>query len=68
VNDDSAIKALEGSDIEASRNYHGTLHNTTQPQEEPHKTGGGLLKPLIFGSLDGILPSFSIVAGAARGG
>jgi len=68
VNDDSARKAFEGSDIEASRNYHDTRHNTTQPQEEPHKTGGGLLKPLIFGGLDGILTSFAIVAGAAGGG
>jgi len=34
---------------------------------EQHKTEGGLLKPMIFGGLDGILTSFAIVAGAAGG-
>jgi len=34
---------------------------------ENHKTEGGLLKPMIFGGLDGILTSFAIVAGAAGG-
>ena len=32
-----------------------------------HQTGGGLLKPIIFGGLDGILTSFAIVAGATGG-
>jgi len=35
--------------------------------EESHQTEGGLLKPVIFGGLDGILTSFAIVAGAAGG-
>lgn len=35
--------------------------------DEHHKTEGGLLKPMIFGGLDGILTSFAIVAGAAGG-
>eukprot|EP00957_Ditylum_brightwellii_P189947 14460753-Ditylum_brightwellii.AAC.1 len=35
--------------------------------EEQHQTEGGLLKPMIFGGLDGILTSFAIVAGAAGG-
>lgn len=32
-----------------------------------HKTEGGLLKPIIFGGLDGILTSFAIVSGSAGG-
>jgi len=36
-------------------------------EEEGHQSGGGLLKPIIFGGLDGILTSFAIVAGAAGG-
>ncbi len=32
-----------------------------------HQTEGGLLKPIIFGGLDGILTAFAIVAGAAGG-
>jgi vacuolar iron transporter family protein len=35
--------------------------------DEHHNTEGGLLKPMIFGGLDGILTSFAIVAGAAGG-
>ena len=32
-----------------------------------HQKGGGFLKAIIFGGLDGILTSFAIVAGAAGG-
>ena len=35
--------------------------------EEHHQSEGGMLKPIIFGGLDGILTSFAIVAGAAGG-
>jgi DNA damage-binding protein 1 len=35
--------------------------------KEAHQTEGGMLKPIIFGGLDGILTSFAIVAGAAGG-
>mmetsp|Transcript_37922 Transcript_37922/g.77391 ORF Transcript_37922/g.77391 Transcript_37922/m.77391 type:complete len:296 (-) Transcript_37922:396-1283(-) len=58
-----ARKAYEGLDTEASRTYH----DNRKISEEPHKTGGGFLKPIIFGGLDGILTSFAIVAGAAGG-
>lgn len=54
--------AYEGYDAEASRIYHDTKKN-----EEQHQTEGGLLKPIIFGGLDGILTAFAIVAGAAGG-
>jgi len=67
VNRDGARKAFEGADIEASRNYHDNRHNNGEQQEEPHQTEGGILKPLIFGGLDGILTSFAIVAGAVGG-
>lgn len=35
--------------------------------EEQHQNEGGLLKPIIFGGLDGILTAFAIVAGSAGG-
>lgn len=49
------------NDVEASRIYH------EKKNEEQHQTEGGMLKPIIFGGLDGILTSFAIVAGAAGG-
>lgn len=48
-----------------TRKYHETRVVTSS--DEYHKTEGGLLKPMIFGGLDGILTSFAIVAGAAGG-
>lgn len=60
---DGARKAFyDGQDTTASRTFHDTRENN-----EMHQTGGGFLKPLIFGGLDGILTSFAIVAGAAGG-
>ena len=45
------------------------MSNGYEQQEEAwHQSEGGLLKPIIFGGLDGILTSFAIVAGAAGGG
>lgn len=58
----TARRAYEGYDTEASRKYHENKKN-----EEMHKTEGGLLKPIIFGGLDGILTAFAIVAGSAGG-
>mmetsp|Transcript_14098 Transcript_14098/g.18825 ORF Transcript_14098/g.18825 Transcript_14098/m.18825 type:complete len:207 (+) Transcript_14098:62-682(+) len=63
--DVNARKAFEGSDVEASRQYHD--NRDLLNSEEQHQTEGGLLKPMIFGGLDGILTSFAIVAGAAGG-
>jgi len=62
----TARKAFEGADATASRVYHESkLHGAAT--EEAHQSEGGLLKPIIFGGLDGILTSFAIVAGAAGG-
>jgi len=47
--------------------YHISYYHDTRVNEETHQTGGGLLKPIIFGGLDGILTAFAIVAGAAGG-
>jgi len=55
--------AFKEGDVEKSRNFHdGKCRN-----EEPHQDGGGLLKAIVFGGLDGILTSFAIVAGATGG-
>jgi len=63
VSDEDPRKAFKETDLEASRNYHDKRHKC----EEMHNTDGGMLKPVIFGGLDGILTSFAIVAGAAGG-
>jgi len=55
--------AYEDHDPEASRNFH--LNRNIN--EEQHQNEGGLLKPIIFGGLDGILTAFAIVAGSAGG-
>jgi len=50
-------------------NFFSKYHNERVIEEstENHKTGGELLKPIIFGGLDGILTSFAIVSGSAGG-
>jgi VIT1/CCC1 family predicted Fe2+/Mn2+ transporter len=62
--------AFDQNDAEASRLYHKTKTTAAAAaaSEDGHQTeGGSLLKPIIFGGLDGILTSFAIVAGAAGG-
>jgi hypothetical protein len=52
-----------------NRNAHDDNHiNGAKKGEYWHQSEGGLLKPIIFGGLDGILTSFAIVAGSAGGG
>jgi DNA damage-binding protein 1 len=76
----TAREAFRGDDAEASRRYHDSRRASSSAaasssgssgaggeEEEGHKAGGGFLKPVIFGGLDGILTSFAIVAGAAGG-
>ena len=65
INSATPRQAFEGHDPEASRIAHDNRRK--DPSEEGHQTEGGLLKPVIFGGLDGILTSFAIVAGAAGG-
>lgn len=52
--------------MEASRIAHDN-RKVQAATEEGHQSEGGLLKPVIFGGLDGILTSFAIVAGSAGG-
>jgi VIT1/CCC1 family predicted Fe2+/Mn2+ transporter len=59
----SARDAFQQADVEASRLYH----DAKCASEDGHQSEGGLIKPIIFGGLDGILTSFAIVAGAAGG-
>ena len=49
---DGARKAYDGVDTEASKSFHDKRHNTSGV--EMHQTEGGMLKPLIFGGLDGV--------------
>jgi VIT1/CCC1 family predicted Fe2+/Mn2+ transporter len=46
--------------IEASRKAHTNVGSAS----EEHESGGGNLKAIVFGGLDGILTSFAILAGA----
>lgn len=62
----SARLAYEGADAEASRMAHD-IKVQQEATEDGHQKEGGLVKPIIFGGLDGILTSFAIVAGAAGG-
>jgi DNA damage-binding protein 1 len=69
----TARMAYENSNAEASRKYHESRLKSGSGDEQKedetwHQSEGGLLKPVIFGGLDGILTSFAIVAGAAGGG
>jgi len=69
--DASARLAYESENVDASRRYHETkiAGSREHDDEEPwHQSAGGLLQPVIFGGLDGILTSFAIVAGATGGG
>ena len=61
----TARAAYEGADTEASRQYHE--NKSMGASEDGHQSEGGMIKPIIFGGLDGILTSFAIVAGAAGG-
>lgn len=75
-----ARTAFDEKNMQASRQYHDARRSTGDSlnggpnqevagaSEEGHQSEGGLLKPIIFGGLDGILTSFAIVAGAAGGG
>jgi len=55
---EEARRAYELGDIEASRRAHST------PSPEKHKRGGEYIKSLVYGGMDGIITTFSIVAGA----
>jgi len=68
--DSSARLAYENANGDASRRYHESrAAELSEHEDEPwHQSAGGLLQPVIFGGLDGILTSFAIVAGAAGGG
>ena len=69
TNGTSARQAYESANGDASRLYHETRSAAIDDEDEPwHQSAGGLLQPVIFGGLDGILTSFAIVAGAAGGG
>ena len=61
----TARQAYEVADPDASRAYHE--NKRLLAGDEAHQNEGGLLKPIIFGGLDGILTSFAIVAGSAGG-
>jgi len=63
----SAREAFNHTDRAMSREVHD-IGNRDNADEEGHQEGGGYLKSIVFGGLDGILTTFAIVAGAYGGG
>jgi DNA damage-binding protein 1 len=63
----NARKAFYMGDQALSKAVHDHKRSTAQHEEE-HTEGGDLLKPMVFGGLDGIITSFAVVAAAAGGG
>ena len=56
---EGARYAYELNDTEASRKAHLNAHK----KHEKHAAGGNVIKSFVYGGLDGILTTFSIVAG-----
>jgi len=56
---EDARSAYELNDTEASRKAHLNAHQ----KNEKHTAGGNFIKSFVYGGLDGILTTFSIVAG-----
>lgn len=63
---ESAKKAYDLRDTAASAAAHST--NLVQKNVETHSKGGGFIKSIVYGGLDGIVTTFAVVAGAAGGG
>mmetsp|Transcript_20817 Transcript_20817/g.34325 ORF Transcript_20817/g.34325 Transcript_20817/m.34325 type:complete len:296 (-) Transcript_20817:444-1331(-) len=59
---EAARNAYASGNVQASKSAHdGGIVKTAM---EAHEEGGGQVKSIVFGGLDGILTSFAIVAGA----
>lgn len=56
----AARDAYRDGDVEKSK----TAHSSQVAAHEKHMDGGGRVKSIVFGGLDGILTSFAVVAGA----
>jgi len=66
--DQRRIMSSSGDSSDNNNSNGGGDGDGAGASEDGHQSEGGLLKPVIFGGLDGILTSFAIVAGAAGGG
>merc|ERR1712196_608114 len=60
-----AKRAYQDLDENASISAHQSVGLTQAP--ERHSKAGGHLKSVVFGSLDGIITTFAVVAGATGG-
>ena len=61
---EAARAAYDAGDADLSRQAHSLSGNVALAASEEHVAQGGYVKHITFGGLDGILTSFSIVAGA----
>ncbi len=67
---DKARKAYIEKDIEATKNAHQALKTDEEnvgnkKHHEKHKIGGEFLKSAIYGGLDGMITTYSVVMGSA---
>jgi len=62
-----AKKAFESRDAALSMEIHMKETESKGTAKEKHKKGGDYLKSIIYGGLDGIMTSFSVVTAAAGG-
>lgn len=65
---DLARKAYESDDVELAKKAHSMRSIPEKKSEEKHSKGGGFIKSIVYGGLDGIVTTFAVVAGAAGGG
>ena len=64
-----AKKAHKKGDVELSRLAHERKPlNKLAKATETHARGGGYVKSMVYGGLDGIVTTFAVVAGAAGAG
>jgi len=59
----AAKAAFESGDVEASR----LVHQSTHVAEAGHQKGGEFVKSIVYGSMDGIVTTFSVVSGVVGG-
>ena len=60
----AAREAYASGSVDASRAAHNLAANGGGMASEEHESGGGRLKGVVFGGLDGILTSFAIISGS----
>ena len=64
-NIDKAREAYLSKDVEKMKEAHLSLSTEQSRHKEKHKKGGEFLKSAVYGGLDGMITTYSVVMGAA---